>query len=206
MPTYPLSFPAVTPNSERLAVNRRQAAIASNFSLVQQTINTASQWTLTWTWPPMRQNVAERLRAWLNSLRGQVGYFRYYPRQTVTSTLTGRKVAETAYAYLSAVAMGGWVAGQASQLRIGQLFSIGSQLFEVTDAPANADSNGQCLVQFEPALRQTYAVDTDVEFFRPSGLFRLNSSEGQTYTLTPGGQRGNLAEFGTLTAVEAVGA
>ncbi|MBR2269172.1 hypothetical protein [Sphingobium sp.] len=46
----------------------------------------------------------------------------------------------------------------------------------------------------------SYAVGTAVEFANPVGLFRLNISDGQTYTLTPGA----LAEFGTITATEAV--
>jgi hypothetical protein len=200
MPSYPISFPPVTPNSERLALNRRQAAITSTFSLVQQTVNTASQWLLTWTWPQMMQPKAESVRAWLNSLRGQVGTFRYAPRQAIKSTLTGRTVAETAYAYNNSARIGGWSANAASQLRLGQYFQIGPQLFEITSAPASADANGRCLIEFEPALRMSYAVGTAVELANPVGLFRLNISDGQTYTLSPGA----LAEFGTITATEAV--
>lgn len=200
MPSYPIDFVAVAPKTERLTLTHRQAAMASNFTLAQTTIHTASQWSLEWSWPDMRPDRAEMVRAWINSLRGQVGTFRYRPRQSVASTLAGRTLSAQGYAYNRAVQIGGWTANAPSQLRLGQYFQIGPQLLEITSAPANADASGLCQIEFEPALRTSYAVGSPVNIINPTGLFRLASSEGMGFTLTTD----RVGTFGTMTAVEAV--
>ena len=197
---YPIQFPAQSPVTERLVLNRRQSTTESPYTFKQQTVQTASQWALEWSWPPMTYATAESVSAWLLSLKGQIGTFRYFPRQRLTSGLTGRTLNLPGYAYNDAISVGGWGANAASSLRLGQFFQIGDQLLTVIGAAAFADANGLVTITFEPELRINYAAGAAVNFANPSGVFRLITSDGLGYTLTPD----RLPEFGTLTAREAV--
>lgn len=185
MPTYPIEFSSSSPRTERLVLNRRQSASESPHTYAVQVVNTASQWVLEWTWPPLRLAEAETVMAWLISLRGQIGTFRYRPRQSRTSTLTGRTLAAVGFAYNAAISVGGWGAGAASQLRPGQFFQVGDQLLRIVEAPTNADGSGRVTISFEPELRRNMASGSPVNFVNPAGLFRLASSEGAGFTLDP---------------------
>jgi hypothetical protein len=200
MPTYPIALPPKAPATERLTPLFRQAAMASPYTLKQQTVNTASQWQLEFTWPRMTAADAEKCAAWLDSLSGQVGTFRYSPRQAYASALTGRTLAQSAFADTSAVRLAGWPANSASGLRVGQLFQLGTQLLRIITAPSQADANGRCIVEFSTPLRANFNAGAAVDFTSPEGLFRLSASEGNGYTLTPD----RLPDFGTIVAKEAV--
>ena len=115
---YPLTFPK-TLKTERLGLNRRQSATESTWTYRQQTVHTASQWALEWTWPQMRLSEAEAVSAWLLSLRGQIGTFRYYPRQSRTSMLAGVVLGIPGYAYNNTIQAHGYAANVNTTLRIG---------------------------------------------------------------------------------------
>lgn len=200
MASYPLSFPSKRPSSETLRLMRRQASMASPFTLQQQTINTASQWTLEFNWPPMRLPEAEKLRAWIDSLRGAVGSFLYSPTQSQTSNLTGKAIGLTGYAYNNTVKVVGWGSSVASGLRAGQFFQIGNQLLQITNAPSTSDITGACIIEFEPSLRHNAAPGAPVNFAAPMGLFRLASAEGVGFTLNSD----KMPTFTTLQCMEVV--
>ena len=197
---YPINFPAHAPATERLVLNRRQSVGESPWTYAQQTVNTASQWVLEWTWPPVSHREAEAIAGWLMSLKGQIGSFRYQPRQSVTSGLAGRVLNLPGYAYNDTVSVGGWGANAASTLRVGQYMQIGDQLLRVIEAAAFADANGLVTISFEPELRADLAAGTAVNFANPSGIFRLGSSDSVGFTLTPD----KKPVFGTITAREAI--
>ena len=165
-----------------------------------QAVNTAAQWTLEVTWPRMTHQQAQVIQAWINSLKGQVGTFRYSPRSSVNRALTGVTLALAAYGYAETAKMGGWPANGATGLSVGQFFSVGDQLLQITAAPVFADANGQVLIEFEPMLRRTFNSGTSVNFTTPSGVFRLITPEGPAFTLDPDRQ----PEFPSLQAKEAI--
>lgn len=200
MPSYPLSFTTKAPDTERLILTRRQSASESPHNLAIQVVNTASQWMLEWSWPAMRHTDAEIVRAWINSLRGQIGTFRYFPRKAFVSSVTGKTLALPGYAYSNTISLTGWTASQASGLRVGQFFQIGDQLLTVSSAGAVADASGKVTIEFEPPLRKTFTAATAVNFATPSGLFRLSSSDADGFTLTPD----RVVNFGTVQAREVV--
>lgn len=201
MTSYPISFPNyAAPNAERFTLNRRQSVTESPWTYAVQTVDTAAQWQLQWSWPRMRLAQAERIAAWGLSLKGQHGSFRYYPRQ-FSSTLTGRSLALPGYTYQDTISATGWGAGAATELRPGQWFSIGDQLLRLIDAPTTADANGRVTISFEPFLRVQYVAGTGLNFTAPSGVFRLNDSNGIAYTLDPD----KLPDFGAIQAREVVG-
>ena len=181
MATYPLQFTAQAPAREQLKINNRQAAMESPHTYAMQVVHTASQWTLDFTWPRMTVAEAQVCQAWLDSLRGQVGTFRYTPRARTRNALTGRSLAQAAYAYGNTVGLSGWSGNAAGGVAVGQFFQLGDQLLRVTAVPANADANGQLLVEFEPMLRANYAQGATVNFTNPSGLFRLASPDTPSF-------------------------
>lgn len=197
---YPIEFPARAPSTERLVLNRRQSGAESNFTFKQQIVHTASQWVLEWSWPPMTYANAESISGWLLSLKGQIGTFRYYPRQRLASALAGKSLALAGYAYNDSISVGGWPVNAASGLRVGQFFQLGDQLLRIVAAGANADAAGKVIISFEPELRLNYATGTAVNFANPSAVFRLSTADGLGYTLTPD----KLPEFGTIQAREVV--
>lgn len=200
MATYPLSFPAKAVAREKLQLNFRQAAMESPHTFAFQAVNTAAQWVLEVTWPRMGHAQAQVIQGWVNSLKGQVGTFRYSPRSSVDSTLTGRSLTIPAYGYAETARMSGWGANAATGLSVGQFFSLGDQLLQITSAPVNADASGQVLIEFQPMLRKTYAASTTVNFTAPSGVFRLVSADSPTYELDVD----RRPTFSTLQAKEAI--
>ncbi|SEM40489.1 hypothetical protein SAMN05192583_0070 [Sphingomonas gellani] len=165
-----------------------------------QVVHTASQWNLDFTWPRMNLAQATVIQAWLDSLRGQAGTFRYTPRARTRNALTGRVLAAAAYAYGNNVKLSGWAANAASGLSVGHFFQLGDQLLRVTAAPVNADANGQLLVEFEPMLRANYANGAAVNFANPSGLFRLTTSDTPAFDCDTDG----YPTFPSIIAKEAI--
>lgn len=197
---YPIAFPPKSPATERLTLNRRQSATESTWTFAQQTVQTASQWMLEWTWPQMTFAKAEALAAWIQGLKGQVGTFRYAPRQAGTFTNGNTTLALKAFAYNDTISVGGFGASASTGLRLGQFLQIGDQLLQIVSAPVNADVNGAATISFEPELRRDFAAGTAVNLVNPAGLFRLAASGGMGFTLDPD----RLPTFGTLQAREAI--
>ena len=183
--TFPIDFPRQCASNEKLTLSRRQSITEANASYQTTVVHTASQWQLSWNWPRMTHDLAEGVNAWILKLNGEVGTFRYYPTQSRVSTLSDMSLAVAGYAYNTAVSVGGWAANAASGLRPGQYFQIGNQLLLVTDAAANADANGQVIINFAPELRTAFPVATSVNFANPCGVFRMNTSEGLGFGLDP---------------------
>lgn len=198
--TYPIEFVARTPSTQRITLNNRQSITESNETFTTQAVQTASQWQLSWTWPKMTPLAAESVDAWIVSLKGQVGTFRYYPVQAALSGLSGITLAQTAYQYGTALLASGFGANTATTLRAGQFLQLGDQLLKITIAPANADGSGHATINFEGMLRQNFSAGTTVNFANPCGLFRLNASADIGYTVDSDG----LCEFSSMTAREAL--
>ena len=200
MPTYPLQFPAKAPAREKLQLNNRQAAMESPHTLAIQVVNTASQWNLDFTWPRMSLARGQVLQGWLNSLQGQVGTFRYYPRSATRNATTGVSLALTAYSYSTNVKLSGWASSVPTGVSVGQFFQLGDQLLQVTAVPVNADANGQAIVEFQPMLRANYTAGAAINRASPSGVFRLVSPDTPSFDLDIDG----LPTFPSVIAKEAI--
>jgi hypothetical protein len=198
--SFPLPFPVTRNASERFTLERRQSTTESPFNYKVQVVQTASRWTIEWTWPRMSVPKAEAIVGWSLKLKGMIGTFKFYPNRTIVSQLVGRSLAIIGFAYNDTVSIGGWTAGQLSTLRVGQWFTIGDQLLQITDAGAVADSAGKVTVSFQPELRKDYPLYTPVEFVKPYGVFRMSKSESLAYTLDPD----RRPDFGTCQAREDV--
>lgn len=197
---YPLTTFPKSPATEKLVLNRRQSRAESPWTYSGSTVDTAAQWSLEWTWPSMSLAKAEACAGWLLSLKGQIGSFRYSPRQHVRSTLVGITLAQPGYAYNDTIRVKGWAANAATGLRVGQWLSIGTQLLRVIEAGAFADAAGATTITVSPFLRATFATGTAVEFVAPAGVFSLATPDGHGYTLTPD----RSPQFGAIQAREVV--
>ena len=196
---YPIAFPQVAA-TERLLLNRRQAVAESPWTFKTKVTQTASQWVLEWTWPPVTFERAETLSAWLLSLKGQSGTFTYAPIQRYGFGNTALTLAIPAYSYQDTISVKGWAANAGTGLRTGQFFQIGDQLLRIVEAGAFADGNGAATISFVPELRTGFVTGTALNFVTPKGVFRLGTSDGIGYTLTPD----RTPDFGNIQAREAV--
>lgn len=163
-------------------------------------MDTAAQWALEWKWPAISFANAEQLDAWLLSLKGQAGSFRYSPRGSRGYATTGTSLALPGYAYNDTISVKGWTANAATGLRLGQWMTIGTQLLRIIEASAFANASGAATITVAPFLRSTFAAGTAVNFTAPYGVFSLATPEGHGYTLTPD----RLCEFGSIQAREVV--
>lgn len=197
---YPLAFPTKAPRDQRLTIARKQSATESTFTYAVQVVHAASQWQLEWSWAAMPHIRAEAVTAWLNSLNGQAGTFTYAPYQSVKSTVAGKTLASAASPYATTLLATGWGANATTGLRAGQYFQLGTQLLLITTANVSADANGQVTIGFQPELRDTFAAGAALNFTNPVGTFRLNSSDGAGFTLTPD----RKPELGTYQAREVI--
>lgn len=172
----------------------------SPHTFAQQTVSNADHWVLEFVWPRMSHGDADRVAAWLDSLKGQIGTFTYTPRNAYRSALTGRTLALAAYSYSDTVSVGGWASNSPSDLFLGQYCQIGERLHRITSAPANADASGRCLIEVVPQVRKTQNAGTAVEFVKPKGTFRLTTADSYAYTLDTDRQ----PSFPTINAKEAL--
>lgn len=200
MATYPLAFVSQAPLSERLSLTWRQSKSESPHTFAAQYVNTASQWTLEFSWPRMSHRQAEICHSWLNSLQGEIGTFVYRPRQSLYVNLPNRSLATNAFSYSNVIRVQGWAAGSGSGLQVGNWFTIGNQLLQISSVAAASDGNGHVLIEFAPQLRRNWSANTTVDFNNARGVFRLASAQTPSYTIDPD----RLPEFAPIVCREAI--
>lgn len=169
--TYPLTLPT-TIGLESVQIRSVNAVSTSRspFSHKQQIISHPGQsWEATLTIPPVARDKAAEWKAFLVSLKGQVGTFLLSdpdydtPRGTVSScTLSGTAGEEEA----SVTMTGTLLAGDYIQVGAGSTAKLHQVL---------SDQSGSGTIDIWPALRDTYS-STAVLFSPARGVFRLASN------------------------------
>lgn len=138
---------------------------------------------------PHDPEAGSRLEAFLLSLRGGAGVFRFgdpyhsspmgqalgWP--TVASAVAGAQTLETR----------GWFGKVPRQLLAGDYIQIGERLHRVLGDVASGE-DGAATLGIWPNLRESYPEGTPVILANPTGLWRLAHS-GITYSRRPAGQR-----------------
>lgn len=201
MPSYPIKFTPVTPSSERLTLVNKQSVQASPYSGATSIVNNYAYWALELNFPRMSATKAMAHSAWLDSLNGSTGTFRYKPNAGIVPNARALSLSAASFPMANIVSVGGFDANAATGLLPGQFVSIGDQLLRLSVAPAMADGQGRVVVEFNPPLGRGKPVGTSVETANPEGIFRLMMGESGTgyqvdYDRAP--------EFATLAAVEAL--
>lgn len=179
--SYPLSAPPATPASERISLITKFNYAESPYTGAQSTTTTGySQWQVSIDFPPLSRAAAKAFMAWLDRMQGPYGTFTYQPNGSGVA-LSGRTLSAAANAMTNNINVTGWSAGQASGLSAGDYVTIGSQMFRITVAPANADGSGICALEVMPSVRNTIASGTACNFATPTVTLRLaDSGSGNT--------------------------
>lgn len=191
--TYPVTPPAVFRTASASWTARSTVAInTSTFTGQQQVLaNQGEWWEVSLSVPAVASRAdADALDAFLLSLRGRYGTFRYgdklrtTPRGTITGTRTVTSFGVGSTTLQIASGTGAFV--------VGDFLMIGNQLFRV------AVVNSATSYEVFPRARRTYSSGSPITYTSPTGIFRLK--DDPVITL------GNGKVFGpyTFTLIEAV--
>ena len=186
MPTYPLTFPAVSVKNSSFRLVRAIAAQISPFTGQEQVYRNQGEW---WegelNFRPTKRVDARLIQAFLAELRGKYGTFLYgdpdaiaLGKMGVGGTVTVNGGGQTG----NTLTVDGMTLSTNNILMAGDYFQLGtglsSRLYMVTQ-PLNSNGSGQGTITFEPALRTSPADNSAVEINSPRGLFRLSENAAQ---------------------------
>lgn len=137
-----------------------------------------AHWEIEVAFLPVLRAEAQRLEAFLLSLRGKAGTFRMadpYRSLPLGSNLGTPLVRVATVAGDEAVLTKGWTVSQPDALKAGDFIEIGTRLHMVLQ-DADADASGNATVNVWPPIRQVHAVDAPVITRNARGVFALDAN------------------------------
>lgn len=137
-----------------------------------------AHWEIEVAFLPVLRAEAQRLEAFLLSLRGKAGTFRLadpYRSLPLGSNLGTPLVRVATVAGDEAVLTKGWTVSQTDALKAGDFIQIGSRLHMVLQ-DADADASGNATVNVWPPIRQVHAVNAPVITSNARGVFALDAN------------------------------
>lgn len=159
-----------------------------------------AHWEIEVAFLPVLRAEAQRLEAFLLSLRGKAGTFRLadpYRSLPLGSNLGTPLVRVATVAGDEAVLTKGWTVSQTDALKAGDFIQIGTRLHMVLQ-DADADASGNAAVNVWPPIRQVHAVNAPVITSNARGIFALDANAVE-FTRGVNGYNGAI-----LRAVEVV--
>jgi hypothetical protein len=159
-----------------------------------------AHWEIEVAFLPVLRAEAQRLEAFLLSLRGKAGTFRLadpYRSLPLGSNLGTPLVRVATVAGDEAVLTKGWTINQVDALKAGDFIEIGTRLHMVLQ-DADADASGNATVNVWPPIRQVHAVNAPVITSNARGVFALDANAVE-FTRGVNGYNGAI-----LRAVEVV--
>lgn len=159
-----------------------------------------AHWEIEVAFLPVLRAEAQRLEAFLLSLRGKAGTFRLadpYRSVPLGSNLGTPLVRVATVAGDEAVLTKGWTINQVDALKAGDFIEIGTRLHMVLQ-DADADASGNATVNVWPPIRQVHAVNAPVITRNARGVFALDANAVE-FTRGVNGYNGAI-----LRAVEVV--
>jgi hypothetical protein len=159
-----------------------------------------AHWEIEVAFLPVLRAEAQRLEAFLLSLRGKAGTFRLadpYRSLPLGSNLGTPLVRVATVAGDEAVLTKGWTINQVDALKAGDFIEIGTRLHMVLQ-DADADASGNATVNVWPPIRQVHAVNAPVITRNARGVFALDANAVE-FTRGVNGYNGAI-----LRAVEVV--
>lgn len=180
---YPLTFPDQCIKAVTIRARNIVAMSASPFTGQQQVYKHQGQWwEMEVTLPPMKQDAAEDMAAFLIKLNGQYGTFllgdpaNTSPRGIGSGTPLVKGGSQTGDSLLT----DGWTPSIAGILKAGDWIQLGSasstRLHKVLD-DVNSDSGGNATLQIWPALRSSPADNATITVNNAKGRWRLSSND-----------------------------
>ena len=137
-----------------------------------------AHWEIEVAFLPVIRAEAQRLEAFLLSLRGKAGTFRLadpYRSLPLGSNLGTPLVRVATVAGDEAVLTKGWTVSQTDALKAGDFIQIGTRLHMVLQ-DADADASGNATVNVWPPIRQVHAVNAPVITSNARGIFALDAN------------------------------
>lgn len=130
-----------------------------------------------------------RLETFLLKLRGGAGKFRFGDPFHSKPMGRARGVPKViaAVAGSQTLTTSGWMPNHPAQLLAGDYLQLGERLYRVLDQ-VGSDAAGNATLTVWPNLRETYAANTPLKLFNPTGLWRLSSPEN-VFQRTAAGER-----------------
>lgn len=159
-----------------------------------------AHWEIEVAFLPVLRAEAQRLEAFLLSLRGKAGTFRLadpYRSLPLGSNLGTPLVRVATVAGDEAVLTKGWTVNQPDALKAGDFIEIGTRLHMVLQ-DADADASGNATVNVWPPIRQVHAVNAPLITRNARGVFALDANAVE-FTRGVNGYNGAI-----LRAVEVV--
>jgi hypothetical protein len=159
-----------------------------------------AHWEIEVAFLPVLRAEAQRLEAFLLSLRGKAGTFRLadpYRSLPLGSNLGTPLVRVATVAGDEAVLTKGWTINQVDALKAGDFIEIGTRLHMVLQ-DADADASGNATVNVWPPIRQVHAVNAPLITRNARGVFALDANAVE-FTRGVNGYNGAI-----LRAVEVV--
>ena len=159
-----------------------------------------AHWEIEVAFLPVLRAEAQRLEAFLLSLRGKAGTFRLadpYRSLPLGSNLGTPLVRVATVAGDEAVLTKGWTINQVDALKAGDFIEIGTRLHMVLQ-DADADASGNATVNVWPPIRQVHAVNAPLITSNARGVFALDANAVE-FTRGVNGYNGAI-----LRAVEVV--
>ena len=137
-----------------------------------------AHWEIEVAFLPVLRAEAQRLEAFLLSLRGKAGTFRLadpYRSLPLGSNLGTPLVRVATVAGDEAVLTKGWTINQVDALKAGDFIEIGTRLHMVLQ-DADADASGNATVNVWPPIRQVHAVNAPLITRNARGVFALDAN------------------------------
>lgn len=181
--SYPLSFPALTPNKLRWTMRNVVAQSASPFSGSQQVQrHQGAWWEVDLSFPPLGRADASLLFAFLASMRGKYGTVNFGdPTRTAPRGVgTGTPLVNGGGQTGESLVTDGWTAGQTGILKAGDFLQLGSgssARLHVVLADANSDGSGNATFSLWPDLRTSPSDNAAIVVSSPVGVFRLGAND-----------------------------
>jgi len=206
MPTYPLTFPSVTPATASFRIIRATSSSISPFTFRQQVYKFGGErWEGNVTFPPMTQDTAGELQAFFLEMQGEYGTFLYgdpnYLAQGPRGLASGSPVVMGGGQTGNSLIVDGLSNGLTGWLKKGDYIQLGTgttaRLYQVYQ-DVNTNGSGQATIPIFPALRSSPADNAAVVVNGAVGCFRLSTPSAEWQV-----QEGNYYSF-SFGYVEAI--
>ncbi len=150
------------------------------FSLKRETqVFPGARWEMEIAFLPTVREEAQRLEAWLLSLRGRAGTFRLAdPYRSIplgVHVSPGQVGPTAATAGSEEIPTDSWDPDTPDVLKAGDFLEIGQRLHMVLE-DVSSDVAGAATIKVWPPLRETYADGTTITYQNARGVFSLDSN------------------------------
>ena len=198
-----LTFPSLTPSRAiwELVPNPQRSLTSPLNNAAQTLALPGDQWMATLTFPPMKEDDARTMLAFLAQLRGLAGRFYLHdhslpaPRGIATGTPLVNGASQTGLSLVT----DGWTVSQAGILKAGDYIGYGTELQMVAE-DVNSDGGGNATIPLVKAIRTSPSNNEAVVTAAPPAVMMLLEGSHAKWKVSPAG----IYESITFSCIEAL--